>query len=146
MGYSNERGTGERAVINGHHETAVFQELLDKFIHKYVLCAHCNLPEIDMAIKKGNVVGKCAACGWTGFLDNDHKLAKYIITNPPDPTGRNIKTEAATGGVGKKDRQARKAEKVAKKVKGEDGSDDEDGSALSEGSLAKKSKKEKSDK
>merc|ERR1712014_360963 len=59
--YSNVAGTGERAIVNGHHDTQVFQELLDKFIDKYVLCPNCHLPEINMAIKKGDIVAKCAA-------------------------------------------------------------------------------------
>merc|ERR1712226_1647097 len=76
--YTNVVGTGERAIINGHHETHVFQELLDKFIHKYVLCEQCHLPEIDMAVKKGDITAKCRACRWSGYLDSGHRAAKYI--------------------------------------------------------------------
>merc|ERR1711920_1151499 len=121
--YSNVPGTGERAVVNGHHDTPVFQEMLDKFIHKYVLCQNCSLPEIDLVIKKGFIAAKCAACGWSGDLDNGHKLAKFIVTYPPDASGLNIVTQEASGGGGKKDRQARKAEKAQKQA-GKTGGDD----------------------
>merc|ERR1712083_498611 len=128
--YSNVPGTGERAVVNGHHDTPVFQELLDKFIHKYVLCQNCSLPEIDLVIKKGEITAKCAACGWSGDLDNGHKLAKFITTNPPDKSGLNIADEGdGDKKGGKKDRQARKAVKAAKQAQkegDEDGSDDEE--------------------
>merc|ERR1712241_147874 len=75
---------GERAVINGHHDTPILQKLVDDFIEKYVLCRHCQLPEIDMVVnKKGLVVATCKACGWKGALDNRHKLATFISKNPP---------------------------------------------------------------
>merc|ERR1719491_791747 len=76
--YTKKESEGERVVVNGHHDTPVFQALVDKFIEKYVLCAACHLPEIDMAVKKGVVVGTCRACGWKGELDSQHKLAGYI--------------------------------------------------------------------
>merc|ERR1711902_477604 len=74
---------GERVVINGHHDTPVLQMLVDKFIEKYVVCVRCNLPEIDMVVKKGLIGATCRACGWNGELDNRHKLATYILKNHP---------------------------------------------------------------
>merc|ERR1712190_558717 len=73
---------GERAIVNGHHDTQVFQDIIDKFIDKFVLCQGCSLPEIDMVVKKGQVVATCKACGWSGALDNDHRLASYIVKHP----------------------------------------------------------------
>merc|ERR1712167_559200 len=109
-------GEGERSVINGAHDTSVFQSFLDK----YVLCENCRLPEIDMIVKKGVIIGKCKACGWSGDLDNAHKLATYIIKNPPDDeVGFEQK-----GKGDKKARQAARAEKARKAKEG--GSDDED--------------------
>merc|ERR550525_1193454 len=90
--YSNKAREGERVVIRGHHDPAVLQSVVDKFIEKYVLCPNCALPETDMAVKKGLVVAKCKACGWHGELDNDHRLAKYIAKNPPT-TGRQKKRD-----------------------------------------------------
>merc|ERR1712048_1543072 len=50
--YTNKESEGERAIVNGHHDTQVFQSLVDKFIEKYVLCRGCQLPEIDMVVNK----------------------------------------------------------------------------------------------
>merc|ERR1712113_1372349 len=82
--YTNKKGEGERAVVNGHHDTQIFQKLVDDFVEKYVLCMRCHLPEIDMVVnKKGLVAATCKACNWKGELDNRHKLATYISKNPP---------------------------------------------------------------
>lgn len=91
--YTNKKGEGERAIIHGHHDAAVLQEVLDKFIHKYVLCQRCDLPELHMNTKKGIVCGQCAACGWKGQLDNRHKLRAFITKNPPDNSGVASKSE-----------------------------------------------------
>merc|ERR1712139_697745 len=104
--YTNKEGEGERAIVNGHHDTPIFQTMLDKFIDKYVLCENCKLPEIDMNVKKGNIVAKCKACGWSGELDNNHKLAAFVTKNPPDESGHGIVNLAEAGaGGGKKTKQ-----------------------------------------
>jgi len=128
--YTDKEGEGIRAIINGHHDTPIFQTMLDKFIDKYVLCANCHLPEIDMFVKKGNITAKCKACGWAGDLDNNHKIAAFITKNPPtDDGGFSIVNLAAEGGgkEGKKDKDARRKEREEKrKTKGEDGGEDEE--------------------
>merc|ERR1712159_360453 len=112
-------GEGERSIVNGAHNTDVFQTLLDKFIDKYVLCEGCKLPEIDMMVKKGDTIfGKCKACGWSGELDNCHKVAKEIIKSPPEGVGFDGK------GGEKMDRKARQAARAAKAAKKKDGEDD----------------------
>merc|ERR1712187_720118 len=95
--YTNNAREGERAIVNGHHDTPTFQELLDKFIGKYVCCENCRLPEIDLRVKKEMVIGRCLACGWAGGLDNSHRLATFIVKNPPDDSGHGLK-EAESGG------------------------------------------------
>merc|ERR1712232_948365 len=142
--YTNKEGEGERAVINGHHETTVFQELLDKFILKYVCCVQCNLPEIDMAIKKGVIQGRCMACGWQGELDNNHKLAAFIQKNPPDSTGLGLTVIDA--GVGKPDKAARRAAKAKKQDKADDDNADDDNAADDDDDSEDKEKKDKKDK
>merc|ERR1712185_634422 len=121
--FTSKEGEGDRAIVNGAHNTETFQKLLDKFIDMYVLCQNCHLPEIDMVVKKGIIQGGCKACGWYGDLDNIHKLATFIQKNPPE------------GGVGfagekeekldKKARQALKAERQRKKGGDDDEDDDE---------------------
>merc|ERR1711953_1477945 len=121
--YTNKEGEGERAIVNGAHDTSVFQELLDKFISKYVCCENCHLPEIDMAIKKGVIKGNCAACGWQGDLDNNHKLAAFITKNPPDASGINIMVPGAELGkkASKEDRRKAKLEKQKEKTEDQEG-------------------------
>merc|ERR1712060_94197 len=135
--YSNNKDTGERTVINGHHETKVFQDLLDKFIEKYVLCQNCNLPEIDMVVKKERIMAGCKACGWSGELDPAHKVATFIVKNPPD-TG--IGFDADTGKKAKASREERqKAREARKRLEAEGGED----VASDEEKKAKKDKKDK---
>merc|ERR1712107_164269 len=107
-------------------DTPVFQGLLDKFLEAYVLCCACHLPEIDLSVRKGMVVGKCKACGWTGALDNNHRLAAFIIKNPPDDTGLQIIQATDAGGkLNKAERRAQKAKKKAEEEEQEgDGSDE----------------------
>merc|ERR1711953_975644 len=139
---------GERAIINGHHDTHVFQESLDVFIAKYVCCINCRLPEIDMAIKKDKgdsvIKGRCLACGWQGMLDNNHKLAAFIIKNPPDESGLNISVPGESGGGGKKERRRLKEQNRA--AEEDDKADKEDSDDDDEDSKDKKEKKEKKDK
>merc|ERR1712151_400711 len=119
MGYSNKPGEGERAIVNGHHDTQTFQQLVDKFIDTYVLCKGCRLPEIDIAVKKGMVVAACKACGWSGELDNIHKLASYIVKHPPSG-------EMGFRDEGQKSKADKRADKLAKQKKKDDdvGSDE----------------------
>merc|ERR1711976_881880 len=126
---TNKAGEGERALVNGHHDTPVFQELLDGFIKKYVCCENCQLPEIAMNIKKGLIVGRCLVCGWAGNLDNNHKLAAFILKNPPDESGHGI--ILPTGAEGKGDKKSRREEKARKQAEGKKrGDDDEDSGSV----------------
>merc|ERR1712146_180289 len=119
---SNYTTEEEKSIVNGAHETSTAQQLVDKFIDKFVLCPNCKLPEIDMMVKKGFLMAGCKACGWQGDLDNAHKLVKFIITNPPG-------SEAAGFTIAnKKDakKEAKKALQSKKKKKDGDSDDDDD--------------------
>merc|ERR1712039_876582 len=94
------------------------------FIEKYVCCENCHLPEIDMAIKKGNITGRCKACGWMGDLDNGHKLAAFITKNPPDESGLNI--VAPGGETGKKASKEERRKAKLEKAKGKNEEEDEE--------------------
>lgn len=76
----------DRYGINGEHGVEDLRNLLDKYIKKYVLCYRCEYPELVTRIKKSNkqYVGTCGACGWSGPLDNAHKLITYVMKNPPN--------------------------------------------------------------
>merc|ERR1712176_353278 len=113
---------------------------------KYVCCENCQLPEIAMNIKKGMIVGRCLACGWAGNLDNNHKLAAFILNNPPDESGHGI--IMPTGGEGKGDKKSRREEKARKqaeaKNRGEDDEDEDDEDAsVDDEDEAKEEKKKK---
>jgi len=149
--YTNKEGEGERCVINGHHDTPVFQTMLDKFIDKYVLCQNCHLPEIDMLVKKGNIMAKCKACGWGGDLDNGHKIATFILKNPPDAGGFgvcNLAGGAAEGGKEKTKDERRKEREEKRKARAEqgDGEGEDDGEDGEDAAKEKKEKKERKEK
>jgi len=143
--YTTKEGEGERAIINGHHDTPIFQTMLDKFIEKYVLCEQCHLPEIDMNVKKGVIVARCAACGWAGDLDNNHKLAAFISKNPPDESGNGVINLAVAGAAGGQTKDERRKEREEKrKAKAEGGADDDDGEDAEKPARVQKEKKERS--
>merc|ERR1712078_841197 len=112
MGHSEDK-----AIVNGAHETSTAQQLVDKFIDKFVLCPNCKLPEIDMMVKKGFLMAGCKACGWQGDLDNAHKLVKFIITNPPgsEAAGFAIANKKASKLEAKRATQSGKKKKKEKK-------------------------------
>jgi len=83
---SNTETKSNSYLINGSHHVEQMQELLDKFIRKYVLCPKCHLPEIHGKIrigKKNEIKSTCRSCGATCKLDSDHNFASYIRSNPP---------------------------------------------------------------
>merc|ERR1712151_898480 len=124
-------------------ETTTFQGLVDKFIEKYVLCGNCSLPEIDMVVnKKGLIVATCKACGWSGELDNMHKVATFIQRNPPD-TGVGFDGEGKKEKKSREERQRDRQQKQRKSSK-EDADEDDDKDEKEE--TEKKEKKEKKDK
>jgi len=125
--YTNKEGEGERAIVNGHHDTPIFQTMLDKFIEKYVLCENCHLPEIDMNVKRGTIIAKCAACGWAGDLDNNHKIAAFVSKNPPDQSGLGIVNLAVEGSKDMKSKEEKRKEREEKRKAKADGGDGEDG-------------------
>jgi len=85
---------------------------LDKFIVKYVLCPKCKDPELILRIKRGKVCAKCQACGKKPNMDNNHKLATFIIKNPPVSLKNDI-----SGKQKKKDKQKSKEDMKSKKEK-----------------------------
>lgn len=95
----------ERAIVNGAHTNKDMQELLGKFINLFILCPTCGLPEINLAVKKGTIKLDCAACGHNGDISHQHKLATYIVKNPP---GKKKDKEKV-----KKDKKDKKGKKQA---------------------------------
>lgn len=60
------------------------QQILDKFIEKYVMCAKCTYPEINILVRKGKLYSDCMACGHRQLLDMRHRISNFILKNPPE--------------------------------------------------------------
>jgi translation initiation factor 5 len=76
----------DRYIVNGSHDAAKLQDMLDGFIKKFVLCEQCDNPETvyKVNVKKAVIGSTCKACGYIYMLDMRHKLTTFIIKNPPD--------------------------------------------------------------
>ena len=76
----------DRYIVNGAHDAAKLQDMLDIFIKKFVLCERCDNPETDLKVytKKGIITASCRACGHSFTLDMRHKLTTFIVKNPPE--------------------------------------------------------------
>ena len=69
---SNTETKSNSFLINGSHNVEKMQELLDKFIKKYVLCQKCHLPEIHGKVR----VGKKGAIKSETFIDEGGQKSK----------------------------------------------------------------------
>ena len=93
----------ERYIVNGCHDGAKLQDMLDGFIKRFVLCEKCDNPETVLKVRsisvpcneismiifviqvKKNMIGaSCKACGHQYMLDMRHKLTTFITKNPPE--------------------------------------------------------------
>ena len=73
------------SIVNGAHETAKLQQLLEGFIKTFVQCYACHNPETVMAIDKAECITmRCKACGHLSKVDMRHKLTTFILKNPPE--------------------------------------------------------------
>jgi translation initiation factor 5 len=69
----------DRAIVNGAHNDQVLQDLIKKYIDKFVLCPNCSLPETEYKIKHEIIYHNCKACGARESVDMTHKLCNYIL-------------------------------------------------------------------
>jgi len=104
-----------QGVINGSFLEPEMRKHLDKFIEKYVLCTQCKYPEMVLRVKHGAVGGVCNSCGTRSALDNAHKLAAYILKNPPKNSSEFKKDSKEEKKDEKKDEKDAKDPKDAKK-------------------------------
>ncbi|EEB14222.1 eukaryotic translation initiation factor, putative [Pediculus humanus corporis] len=98
----------DRFIVNGSHDAAKLQDLLDGFIRKFVLCPGCDNPETTLLIssKKGSISQSCKACGHHGPLEFNHKLNTFILKNPPN---LNPATQGSSLTEGKRSKRSKKA-------------------------------------
>jgi translation initiation factor 5 len=118
----------DRAIVNGEHTDAKLQELVHRYVEKFVLCPNCGLPETEYKIKRGTIYHRCAACGATEMVDMEHKLVNYILAE--------AKKDKATGSASAAKKDGKKDDKKKSKKKEKDGGSDNE----------EKKKKEKKDK
>ncbi|KAG0050588.1 hypothetical protein BGZ89_003801 [Linnemannia elongata] len=94
----------DRYIVNGAHDAAKLQSLLNGVIQKFVLCPSCGNPETDIIVDKAGLIQMyCNACGRRNKGENVHKLATYIVKNPP--------VNNAYGKKGKADKADKKSKK-----------------------------------
>ncbi|XP_002162828.1 eukaryotic translation initiation factor 5 [Hydra vulgaris] len=75
----------DRYIVNGSHSGDKLQEILDTFIEKFVLCEECDNPETTFSVqpKKEKITSTCSACGHSSVIDMQHRIATFILKNPP---------------------------------------------------------------
>jgi translation initiation factor 5 len=69
----------DRAIVNGAFTDATLQELMHRYIEKFVLCPNCRYPETEYKIKSDIIYHRCKACGAKEMVDMSHKLCNYIL-------------------------------------------------------------------
>ncbi|SCV02864.1 LAMI_0H03598g1_1 [Lachancea mirantina] len=125
----------DRYLVNGAHEPAKLQDVLDGFINKFVLCGSCKNPETEIVItKNGFLVRDCKACGKRTEMDLRHKLSSFILKNPPESMeDSKKKKKSATasanvrgGGVSISDIAQGKSQSSAAQSKADVDSDDDE--------------------
>lgn len=97
----------DRFIVNGSHDAAKLQDLLDGFIRKFVLCPSCENPETVLSVsqKKQVILQACKACGYHGPLEFNHKLNTFILKNPPNI---NPATQGSSLTEGKRGKRSKK--------------------------------------
>ncbi len=70
-----------------------------------------------MKVKKGLVTGSCNSCGHKANLDNVHRLAAYILKNPPKNVSEFKDDKGKKGAKEEKVEKVEKVEKPSKKEK-----------------------------
>jgi len=128
----------DKAVVNGSHTDGVLQDLVHRYIDKFVSCPNCNLPETVYKIKTEIIYHKCAACGAKEMVDMTHKLCKFILAedkkvkkaakgkNKKDDKKKKKKGDADSDDEKKKKKKKDKDKKLKKEKKGKDGGDEAD--------------------
>ncbi|VDO55642.1 unnamed protein product [Haemonchus placei] len=76
---TNYDARNERYIVNGEHDAAKLQDILDGFIKKFVLCPACDNPETALSVRRNQIHSKCKACGHAFVIDSRHRLSTYIL-------------------------------------------------------------------
>lgn len=68
-------------IINGKFDENTLNNLLEKFITKFVSCNICDNPETIFVIRKKILQTECKACGERCDIDIKHRLTDYLLKN-----------------------------------------------------------------
>lgn len=109
----------EKATVNGAHNAADLQKLMNVFIDKFVLCPNCHLPETALVVKKGIICHKCSACGAREPVDMSHKLCVFILKEAAIAAAAAKEESAKAEKEASSSSAAEKGEKSEKKEKKE---------------------------
>ena len=93
---SKYSAASDRAVVNGAHQPGDLAKILERFIQQFILCPRCKLPELKMSVKSSIKID-CAACGHNTTIKTTHKLAQYMIKNPPSALAAEEEAKAKKG-------------------------------------------------
>jgi len=133
------------SIINGAFIDEELKKHMDKFIEKYVLCPNCKYPEMVLRVRKEKVCGSCNSCGAKPILDNNHRLATFILKNPPKNVSEFKKEQEKPEEKDAKNKKTSKTDKhekdakPAKKNSHKEGDEEEKASSTSTGSSVAKS-------
>ena len=58
-----------KSAIRGTHSIHTIRTQLDRFIHLYVICGRCRLPEVHYVVEKSKLHSICDWCAWENKLD-----------------------------------------------------------------------------
>lgn len=131
----------DRYIVNGSHDNAKLQDLLDGFIRKFVLCPECENPETTLKVKKNMIGQHCIACGYQGFIGMTHRLTQFILRNPPDMDPRATGDSKTKRKDRKEGKNAHHSEDVSEDFSGAMDDDDEEWSCdVSDDAVAERMK------
>jgi len=126
----------DRFIVNGSHDEAKLQDILDVYIKKFVLCSKCENPETTLTVKRDDIIECCKACGHKGRIRSmAHSLSNFIVRqhkNKKIADGKNKKKGEAKSTT--KDIYAGEATEVvtSTKVNGKAAKDEWDGEEWAE--------------
>jgi len=111
-----------KAYVTGNQDPKAMQDLVFKFIKKFVSCGACGNPETQITMgggkKSKEIILNCISCGSKTKVDMVERFSKYIVQHPPEEGLGKGSADANVGASGKKDK------KLSRKDKDGDGSDE----------------------
>ena len=77
--------------VQGEWADEGIQEVLDRFIEKYVLCLRCRLPDTRFKSKGLRCILQCQACGSKKYVEGLGQTDQFILRYPADRFRINVR-------------------------------------------------------